>query len=114
VQGVSQPCDGVCSPPDPSVPVHPLPQVAALFDRVQAEQGRLDLLVNAVWGGNELPSLQADWGQPCWEVQQAPAWEAMLTAGVRSAVMGGWAVQLRVGGLGIPSRSAELRVPRVP
>lgn len=32
--------------------------MATLFERVQQEQGRLDLLVNAVWGGNELPSLQ--------------------------------------------------------
>lgn len=39
-------------------PAPVLPQVAALFERVQREQGRLDLLVNAVWGGNELPSLQ--------------------------------------------------------
>lgn len=27
--------------------------MAALFDRVQAEQGRLDLLVNNAWGGHE-------------------------------------------------------------
>lgn len=35
-------------------------QVKALFDRVQAEQGRLDLLVNDVWGGDEL----TEWGKP--------------------------------------------------
>lgn len=28
-------------------------QVAALFRRVEAEQGRLDLLVNNAWGGHE-------------------------------------------------------------
>lgn len=69
-------------------------QVEALFARVQREQGRLDLLVNAVWGGNELPSLQADWGRPCWQQQQGPAagWEAMFTAGVRPALIGGTAV----------------------
>ena len=54
------------SPPAPSplpaVPTHHGPQVAALFSRVQREQGRLDVLVNAAWGGNELPRLQADWG----------------------------------------------------
>lgn len=66
-------------------------QVEALFARVQREQGRLDLLVNAVWGGNELPSLQADWGRPCWQQQAGPAggWEAMFTAGVRPALIGG-------------------------
>lgn len=39
-------------------------QVKALFDRVQAEQGRLDLLVNDVWGGDEL----TEWGKPFWEL----------------------------------------------
>jgi len=39
-------------------------QVAALFARVQAEQqGRLDILVNDIWGGDEL----AEWGKPFWE-----------------------------------------------
>lgn len=38
-------------------------EVAALFERVQAEQGRLDILVNDVWGGDEL----AEWGLPFWE-----------------------------------------------
>ena len=39
-------------------------QVQALFERVQAEQGRLDLLVNDVWGGDEL----SEWGKPFWEL----------------------------------------------
>ncbi len=58
---------------------------------MQQEQGRLDLLVNAVWGGNELPSLQSDWGCPCWQQQEGPAagWEAMFTTGVRPALIGG-------------------------
>lgn len=38
-------------------------QVQALFGRVQAEQGRLDILVNDIWGGDEL----AEWGTPFWE-----------------------------------------------
>lgn len=38
-------------------------QVEALFARVRAEQGRLDLLVNDIWGGDEL----AEWGKPFWE-----------------------------------------------
>lgn len=64
-------------------------QVATLFERVQQEQGRLDLLVNAVWGGNELPSLQADWGRPFWEQDEPPAggWDAMFTTGVRPALI---------------------------
>lgn len=44
---------------------HTVPEeVRALFDRVRAEQGRLDLLVNDVWGGDEL----SEWGKPFWEL----------------------------------------------
>ncbi|HSJ54106.1 MAG TPA: SDR family oxidoreductase [Anaerolineae bacterium] len=44
---------------------HTVPQeVEALFERVRAEQGRLDLLVNDVWGGDEL----SEWGLPFWEL----------------------------------------------
>ena len=39
-------------------------QVAALFRRVRREQGgRLDVLVNDVWGGDYL----TEWGKPFWE-----------------------------------------------
>jgi NAD(P)-dependent dehydrogenase (short-subunit alcohol dehydrogenase family) len=39
-------------------------QVKALFERVRAEQGRLDILINDVWGGDEL----TEWGKPFWEL----------------------------------------------
>lgn len=39
-------------------------QVAALFGRVGAEQGRLDLLVNDIWGGDDA----VEWGKPFWEL----------------------------------------------
>lgn len=39
-------------------------EVRALFQRVAEEQdGRLDILVNDIWGGDEL----ATWGKPFWE-----------------------------------------------
>jgi len=38
-------------------------QVEALVDRVRREQGRLDILVNDIWGGD--PNI--DWEQPIWE-----------------------------------------------
>lgn len=38
-------------------------QVRALFERVRAEQGRLDILVNDIWGGDPL----SEWGKPFWE-----------------------------------------------
>ena len=44
---------------------HTVPdQVQALFERVQAEQGRLDVLVNDVWGGDAL----TEWGTTFWEL----------------------------------------------
>jgi NAD(P)-dependent dehydrogenase (short-subunit alcohol dehydrogenase family) len=39
-------------------------QVKALFDRVQSEQKRLDILVNDVWGGDEL----TEFGTPFWKL----------------------------------------------
>ncbi len=41
-------------------------EVAALFARIQAEHSRLDVLVNDVWGGDELTNPQ--WGTPFWEL----------------------------------------------
>jgi NAD(P)-dependent dehydrogenase (short-subunit alcohol dehydrogenase family) len=38
-------------------------QVRALVARIDAEQGRLDVLVNDVWGGEHL----VDWDTPVWE-----------------------------------------------
>jgi NAD(P)-dependent dehydrogenase (short-subunit alcohol dehydrogenase family) len=55
-------------------------QVEALFERVRREQGRLDLLVNNVWGGYEdMVRFSAPfWEQPAWR------WEAMFNAGARA------------------------------
>jgi NAD(P)-dependent dehydrogenase (short-subunit alcohol dehydrogenase family) len=39
-------------------------QVKALFERVRTEQGRLDILVNDIWGGDEL----SESGTPFWEL----------------------------------------------
>ena len=38
-------------------------QVEALVERIDAEQGRLDVLVNDIWGGEKL----AQWNTPVWE-----------------------------------------------
>ena len=57
-------------------------EVEALFARVKEEQGRLDLLVNNVWGGYE----QFDWARfaaPFWE-QPMRHWSGMFEAGVRA------------------------------
>ena len=38
-------------------------QVEALVARIDAEQGRLDVLVNDIWGGEKL----VEWNTPLWE-----------------------------------------------
>jgi NAD(P)-dependent dehydrogenase (short-subunit alcohol dehydrogenase family) len=57
-------------------------EVRALFDRVEREQGRLDVLVNNAWGGHEVFSMAA-FGAPFWE-QDLAQWDAMFTGGVRN------------------------------
>ncbi|WP_432102851.1 SDR family oxidoreductase [Streptomyces sp. bgisy091] len=50
---------GIAVPTDHLVPA----QVSALVDRIDAEQGRLDVLVNDIWGGEHLFA----WDSPVWE-----------------------------------------------
>lgn len=57
--------------------------VEALFDRVRREAGRLDLLVNNVWGGYEDPACRPLPLQPFWE-QPLAQWDRMFAAGVRA------------------------------
>jgi NAD(P)-dependent dehydrogenase (short-subunit alcohol dehydrogenase family) len=58
--------------------------VAALFDRVQREQGRLDLLVNNAWGGYAEHDIKK-FVLPFWE--QPLPWEQMFTAGLRAQML---------------------------
>jgi dehydrogenase/reductase SDR family protein 1 len=64
-------------------------QVARLFGQVSAEQGRLDVLVNNVWGGyesmveEEAGQYAYTWEDPFWE-QPLWRWEAMFRTGVRA------------------------------
>ncbi len=60
-------------------------EVAAVFERVRAEQGRLDVLVNNVWGGYEdmHEGNAFTWERPFWE-QPLHRWDAMFGAGVRA------------------------------
>ena len=63
---------------------HTVPdEVAAFLGRVQAEQsGRLDLLINDVWGGDEL----TDWSKPFWE-QSLPDGLTMQVRAVHSHII---------------------------
>ncbi len=57
-------------------------ETEAAIRQIANEQGRLDILVNNVWGGNRLPiGLEPFWKQP-------PAhWNNMFEAGVRAQLM---------------------------
>ena len=61
--------------------------VGRVFERIRAEQGRLDILVNNAWGGYEQmvdANGRFTWPLPFWE-QPAVRWDLMLDAGVRAA-----------------------------
>jgi NAD(P)-dependent dehydrogenase (short-subunit alcohol dehydrogenase family) len=58
--------------------------VAALFQRVAREQGRLDLLVNNAWGGHE--TFDGVFQAPFWERPMAH-WESMFDHGVRNHLL---------------------------
>jgi len=55
-------------------------EVEAVFERVEQEQGRLDILVNCIWGGNENTE---KFGAPFWE-QPLWRWDQMYSTGVRA------------------------------
>ena len=79
-------------------------QAAAVVDRVRQEQGRLDVLANAVWGGHDgvvTPAdLEAAWGRPFWE-QPERQWATMMTAGPCAYyLMSAYAIPLMLEGRG--------------
>jgi NAD(P)-dependent dehydrogenase (short-subunit alcohol dehydrogenase family) len=57
--------------------------VASVFEHIRADHGRLDLLVNNVWGGYENPECRPLPRVPFWE-QSLGQWDTMFTAGVRA------------------------------
>jgi NAD(P)-dependent dehydrogenase (short-subunit alcohol dehydrogenase family) len=60
--------------------------VERVFARMDAEQGRIDHLVNNAWGGYErmVEDGRFTWVLPFWQ-QPLWRWDAMMTAGVRAA-----------------------------
>jgi len=51
-------------------------EVEQLFARISAETGRLDILVNDIWGGDAL----TEWGTPFWELSTAQGLELLERA----------------------------------
>lgn len=60
-------------------------QVRALFERVDRERGRLDLLVNNAWGGHEVFTPDG-FEAPFWE-QSIDQWDGMFDRGVRNHLL---------------------------
>lgn len=64
-------------------------EVKKAFSRILEEQGKIDILVNAVWGGYQHMVEEKDgewaytWEKPFWE-QPLWRWEAMFQSGVRA------------------------------
>lgn len=57
--------------------------VDAVFAQIRSDHGRLDLLVNNVWGGYEHSECKPLAMAPFWE-QSLQQWDRMFTAGVRA------------------------------
>lgn len=60
-------------------------EVTAAFERITSEAGKVDILVNNVWGGYErmMEDGAFTWTKPFWE-QGIWRWDAMFGAGVRA------------------------------
>ena len=60
-------------------------QVQAVFERIRAEQGRLDILVNNVWGGYEHFFDGTEfWKEKGFWTAPLSRWDKMFQAGVRA------------------------------
>ena len=74
-------------------------QVERVFDLIRERHGKLDILVNAVWGGYDRMIDNGEWTceRPFWE--QSPwRWDAMFQGGVRANYVAGYfAAPLMIG-----------------
>ena len=57
-------------------------EVEQLIARVRTDQGRLDILVNDIWGGDEM----IEWGSPFWELDTAQGFR-MIEGAVHSHII---------------------------
>jgi NAD(P)-dependent dehydrogenase (short-subunit alcohol dehydrogenase family) len=47
-------------------------QVASLADRIKADHGHIDILVNDIWGGEQIKGAPPQWNRPIWEIELEP------------------------------------------
>ena len=67
-------------------------EVEQLFARISAETGRLDILVNDIWGGDAL----TEWGTPFWELSMVKGMELLERAVHTHIITGRHGVPLMV------------------
>lgn len=73
-------------------------EVEALFSRVREEHGRLDVLVNDIWGGDAI----TEWGKPFWEVDVAQGFSMIERAVHTHIITSRHGVPLMLDGAGGP------------
>ncbi|MEE1928652.1 SDR family oxidoreductase [Streptomyces sp. TRM 70351] len=79
---------GIAVPTDHLVPE----QVRALVERIDAERGRLDVLVNDIWGGDHLIA----WESPMWEHDLADGLRALRLGAETHLVTSHYAIPLLI------------------
>jgi len=57
-------------------------QVERLFARVKQESGRLDILINDIWGGDDL----TEWGKPFWKLDPVKGF-AILDSAIKTHIL---------------------------
>ena len=57
-------------------------QVERLFARVKEESGRLDILINDIWGGDDL----TEWGTPFWQLDPSKGF-AILESAIKTHIL---------------------------
>lgn len=63
--------------------------VAALFERVEKDQGRLDILANGCWGSSEQTIAQflGKEKRPFWELEGPPGWQESIQCGAYACLL---------------------------
>jgi NAD(P)-dependent dehydrogenase (short-subunit alcohol dehydrogenase family) len=67
-------------------------QVKKLVEKIEAEHGKLDILVNDVWGGDAL----MEWGQPFWESSLEKGFQMLKQATFTHIITSFYAIPLMI------------------